>query len=62
LVRPSTAKSLGQIKDPRAVKSLINILNNKEWFVRERAAEVLGKIGRKKYETLSKLSKAKSFT
>jgi HEAT repeat protein len=38
-------KALGQIKDPRAVKSLIRVLSDKDWFVRERAAEALSKIG-----------------
>jgi HEAT repeat protein len=51
-VRAAAANSLGQIKDPRAVKSLINILNDKEWFVRERAAEALSKIGEPAVESL----------
>jgi HEAT repeat protein len=44
-VRATAVKALGQIKDPRAVKSLISVLNDKDWFVRERAAEALSKIG-----------------
>jgi len=51
-VRAAAANSLGQVKDPRAVKSLINILNDKEWFVRERAAEALSKIGEPAVESL----------
>jgi HEAT repeat protein len=44
-VRATAVKALGQIKDPRAVKSLIRVLSDKDWFVRERAAEALSKIG-----------------
>ncbi|HYC20259.1 MAG TPA: HEAT repeat domain-containing protein [Candidatus Bathyarchaeia archaeon] len=44
-VRATAVKALGQIKDPRAVKILVNILSDKDWFVRERAAEALSKIG-----------------
>ncbi len=50
--RATAAKSLGKVKDPRFVKNLINILGDRDWFVRERAAEALSKIGEPAIEPL----------
>ena len=44
-VRATAAKSLGQVKDPQAIKDLVNVLGDREWFVRIRAADALSKIG-----------------
>ncbi len=51
-VRATAAKSLGQVKDPQAIKNLVNVLGDREWFVRKRAAEALSKIGEPAIEPL----------
>ena len=50
-VRWIAAKALGQIGDQRAAEPLIQALRD-EWYVREAAAEALGKIGKPAVEAL----------
>ena len=46
-VREAAARTLGEIKDPRAVQPLIDALQDKKWFVRRTAAEALISIYRR---------------
>jgi HEAT repeat protein len=43
-VRGQSAKSLGKLKDPRAVEPLIRVLNDDYTYVKEEAARALGEI------------------
>lgn len=45
IIRRNAAKSLGNLRDIRAVVPLINALEDKYWKVQRNAAEALGKIG-----------------
>ena len=44
--RTSVAEALGNIGDARAILPLLNLLYERNWHVREKAAEALGKIGK----------------
>ena len=46
-VREAAARTLGEIKDPRAVQPLIDALQDKKWFVGRTAAEALISIYRR---------------
>jgi HEAT repeat protein len=44
-MRTASASALGMIGDPRAVKGLVLLLRDERYFVRQRAAQALGRIG-----------------
>ncbi|MBI4301625.1 MAG: HEAT repeat domain-containing protein [Chloroflexi bacterium] len=52
-VRLFAAWALGRAKDKRALKPLVKALRDKEWNVREKAAEALGEMGEKAIEPLA---------
>ena len=55
-MRTRSAWALGEIKDTRAVKPLIQSVNDQDWYIRWGASDALGKIGEKRaIETLTLL-------
>ncbi|MEM2963803.1 MAG: HEAT repeat domain-containing protein, partial [Candidatus Anstonellales archaeon] len=59
-VRVNAVMALGEIGDERAVPGLIDALKDKNWLVRWRASEALGKIAKKGQDISSAIEALKN--
>jgi HEAT repeat protein len=55
-MRTASASALGMIGDPRAIKGLALLLRDERYFVRQRAAQALGRIGEPAVDLLLEMS------